>query len=242
MAIAHIAQHGPRQNYLLAALPESSFQHLLPQLAAVQLESGQMVDDSRGLPHAWFPATCVLSMQYTTSEGYATEVACIGNEGMTGIGAVMSGERLRHPLVVRSAGIAYRLPVRTVIDEFRRCEQWHNALLRYIQALLAQIMQTAACNRYHSIDQQFCRWLLTTLDRQATNQLSLTQEAIANTLGVRRESITEAARKLQRAGAIHYSRGHITVDDRSRLEAGACECYGLVRQEFERMQDRRIAA
>ena len=243
MPVAHLAQSGPRQNYLLSALPDNDFQNLLQELQPVQLEVGQTVHEAGPVSHAWFPASCVLSLQYVTSHGATIEVASIGDEGMAGVDAVMSDDHFQHPVVVRAAGIAYRLPVQTLITEFRRCPTLQAVTLRYLHSLLAQVMQAAACNRHHSIEQQLCRCLLSSLDRQPDSDIRLTQEFIANTLGVRRESITEAARKLQQAGVIHYRRGHITVDDRRALEAEACECYGVVRREVERMQqDGRIAA
>lgn len=237
MPIAQIAQHTPKQNLLLAALPEADYQRLLPHLEPVQLKIGQpLYETGSQMRHVYFLATCIVSLLYVTQNGSTTETAVIGNEGMVGVSLFMGGENSHNPTMVKSAGMAYRLKESVICDEFKHCDSVQHILLRYTQALLTQITQTAACNRHHSIDQQFCRCLLSSLDRLPSNELSMTQEFIATTLGVRRESVTEAAKKLQSAGLIHYTRGHITVTDREGLEAEVCECYSVVRKVYERMR------
>ena len=243
MAIAHIAPHNPQQNHLLAALPEEDYQRLLPQLEPVQMKIGQpLYETGAPMRHVYFLATSIVSLLYVTQNGATTEIAVIGNEGMVGVGLFMGGETTRSPTMVKSSGYGYRLKESIIKDEFKRCDSLQHILLRYTHALLAQVTQTAACNRHHSIDQQFCRFLLSSLDRLPSNELIMTQEFIANTLGVRRESVTEAAKKLQSAGLIHYSRGHITVTDRKGLESEVCECYSVVKKEYDRMRTDRIAA
>jgi CRP-like cAMP-binding protein len=237
------APHSPRQNLLLSALPEADYQRLLPHLEPVQLKIGQpMYDTGTAMRHVYFPANCIVSMLYVTRNGASTETAVIGNEGMVGVALLMGGETLQHPTIVKSAGVAYRVRESIIRTEFKQCNTLQDILLRYTHALLSQIAQTAACNRHHSIDQQFCRCLLSSLDRSGSNELSMTQEFIANILGVRRESVTEAARKLQSAGLIHYTRGHIVVTDRKGLEMEVCECYSAVKREFDRMRTPPIAA
>jgi CRP-like cAMP-binding protein len=247
MAITYIAPagslHSPTQNLLLAALPEADYQRLLPELEPVQMKIGQTLYET-GAPmrHVYFLASSFVSLLYVTRNGATTETAVIGNEGMVGIALIMGGETIQNPTVVKSSGVGYRVREAVIQAEFKHCDSLQQILLRYTHALLSQIAQTAACNRHHSIDQQFCRCLLSSLDRSSSNELSMTQEFIANTLGVRRESVTEAARKLQNAGLIHYSRGHITVTDRKGLESEVCECYSVVKREFDRMRPGRIAA
>ena len=185
--------------------------------------------------HVYFPTTCIVSLLYVMEDGASAEIAVVGNEGIVGVSLFMGGETTTSRAVVQSAGHAYRLKGQLLKDAFFRAGPMQRLLLRYTQALLTQMAQTAVCNRHHTVDQQLCRWLLLSLDRLTSNELTMTQELIANMLGVRREGVTEAAGKLQRAGLIHYSRGHITVVDRPGLESRVCECYQVVKKEFERL-------
>ena len=185
--------------------------------------------------NVYFPTTCIVSLLYVMEDGASAEIAVVGNEGIVGVSLFMGGESTTSRAVVQSAGHAYRLKGQLLKDAFFRAGPMQHLLLRYTQALLTQMAQTAVCNRHHSVDQQLCRWLLLSLDRLPSNELTMTQELIANMLGVRREGVTEAAGKLQRAGLIHYSRGHITVLDRPGLEARVCECYQVVKKEFDRL-------
>jgi CRP-like cAMP-binding protein len=187
------------------------------------------------LQHVYFPTASIVSLLYVMADGASAEIAVVGNEGIIGIALFMGGETMPTRAVVQSAGHAYRLKGQVLKEEFNRAGELQHLLLRYTQALLTQMSQTAVCNRHHSVDQQLCRWLLLSLDRLPSNELTMTQELIANMLGVRREGVTEAAGKLQNAGLIHYSRGHIKVLDRPRLEARACECYQVVKTEFDRL-------
>ncbi len=187
------------------------------------------------LQHVYFPTTAIVSLLYVMECGSSAEIAGVGNEGILGISLFMGGETTPSSAVVQTAGHGYRLPAKLLKEEFGRGGIVQQLLLRYTQALLTQMCQTAACNRHHSIEQQLCRWLLLTLDRMPSNELVMTQELVANALGVRREGITEAAGKLQRAGVIQYRRGHIAVLERSGLESGACECYAVVRKEMHRL-------
>jgi len=198
-------------------------------LGEVLYESGSQ------LRHVYFPTSSIVSLLYVMEDGASAEIAVVGNEGMVGVALFMGGETTPSRALVQSGGQAYRLRGQFLKDEFHRATALQHVLLRYTQALLTQMAQTAVCNRHHSVDQQLCRWLLLSLDRLPSNELSMTQELIANMLGVRREGVTEAARKLQTAGLINYSRGHITVLDRPRLEARACECYQVVKTEFDRL-------
>jgi CRP-like cAMP-binding protein len=231
----------PRQNHLLAALPRAQYAHLLPHLERVALPLGKALHESGvGLDHMFFPTTAIVSLLYVMESGASAEIAVVGNEGVVGIALFMGGETMPNRAVVQSAGHAYRLTAQHLRAEFARAGgRRHGALppllLRYTQALMTQMAQTAVCNRHHSVDQQLCRWLLFSLDRLPGNELTMTQELIANMLGVRREGVTEAAGKLQKAGLIHYTRGHITVLDRPGLEARVCECYEVVRKEFDRL-------
>lgn len=243
MPITPVAPPSPAQNHLLSALPEADYQRLLPQLEPVKMDIGQpLYETGCQMRHVYFPASCIVSLLYVTQNGATTEIAVIGNEGMIGVALFMGGETVRNPTMVKSSGYGYRLKESVLKEEFKHCESLQQILLRYTHALLAQVTQTAACNRHHSIDQQFCRCLLSSLDRLPSNELSMTQEFIANTLGVRRESVTEAAKKLQNAGLIHYSRGHIVVTDRKGLESEVCECYSVVKKEYDRIRTDRIAA
>jgi CRP-like cAMP-binding protein len=231
----------PRQNRLLAVLPESECERLFPHLERVPLPLGESLYESgERLSHVYFPTTAIVSLLYILEDGTSAEIAVVGNEGIVGIALFMGGETMPNRAVVQSAGHAYRLKGQLLKQEFtrfggRRRGVLPPLLLRYTLALLTQMAQTAVCNRHHSVDQQLCRWLLLSLDRLPSNELSMTQELIANMLGVRREGVTEAAGKLQRAGLIHYRRGRIIVLDRPGLEARVCECYEVVRKEFRRL-------
>jgi CRP-like cAMP-binding protein len=228
--------HNPSQNHLLAALPTAEFERLAAHLELVPMRLGDTLYEPGGqLQHVYFPTTAIVSLLYVMESGASAEIAGVGNEGILGISLFMGGDTTPSSAVVQTAGHGYRLPGRLLKDEFNRGGLMQSLLLRYTQALLTQMCQTAACNRHHAIDQQLCRWLLLTLDRLPSNELVMTQELVASALGVRREGITEAAGKLQRAGVIRYRRGHISVLDRSGLEAGACECYAVVKKELDRL-------
>jgi CRP-like cAMP-binding protein len=230
------AAHDPRQNRLLAALSEGDFERLSSRLRLVPLPLGQLLHESGSRQRAvYFPTTAIVSLLYMLADGAAAEIAVVGNEGIIGVSLFMGGETTTSRAVVQSAGYAYRLPSKLLKEEFTRGGAMQHLLLRYTQALLTQMAQTAVCNRHHSLDQQLCRWLLLSLDRLIGNELVMTQELIANMLGVRREGVTEAAGNLQNAGLIRYSRGHITVLDRPGLEARTCECYAVVKKEFDRL-------
>jgi len=226
----------PEQNSLLAALPESVRARLFPQLEPVGMPLGEVLYESGSqLHHVYFPTTSIVSLLYVMENGASAEIAVVGNEGILGISLFMGGETTPSRAVVQSAGQGFQLKAQLLKDEFHRAGPAMYLLLRYTQALITQMAQTAVCNRHHSVNQQLCRWLLMSLDRLPSNQLIMTQELIANMLGVRREGVTEAAGKLQNAGLILYSRGHITVLDRPGLEAEACECYLVVKKEFDRL-------
>jgi len=200
------------------------------------MKLGEAIYESGGrLQHVYFPTTSIVSLLYVMEDGASAEIAIVGNEGVLGIALFMGGETTPSRAVVQSAGYGYRLRAQLMKDEFNRAGPMMHLLLRYTQALITQMAQTAVCNRHHSVEQQLCRWLLLSLDRLSTHELTMTQELIANMLGVRREGVTEAAGKLQRAGLIRYSRGRITVLDRPRLEHEVCECYGVVKKEFDRL-------
>jgi CRP-like cAMP-binding protein len=226
----------PTKNRLLAVLPATEYERLHPHLEPVSMSLGAVVYESGSrLDYVYFPTTSIVSLLYVMEDGASAEIAVVGNEGMVGIALFMGGETTPSRAIVQSAGSAYRLPGRLMKEEFVRGGAMQHLLLRYTQALLTQMAQTAVCNRHHSVDQQLCRWLLLSLDRLPSNKLTMTQELIANMLGVRREGVTEAAGKLQGAGLIEYSRGRITVLDRPGLEALACECYGVVKTESDRL-------
>jgi CRP-like cAMP-binding protein len=228
--------HDPRQNHLLAALPASTFERLQPHLKLVALPLGEALSESGVvLRHVYFPTDSIVSLLYVMENGASAEIAVVGNEGVIGISLFMGGETTPSRAVVQSAGHAYQLPGHVLKKEFNQVGAMQHLLLRYTQSLLTQMAQTAVCNRHHSLDQQLCRWLLLSLDRLASNELVMTQELIANMLGVRREGVTEAAGELQQAGLIHYSRGRITVTNRSGLEARTCECYAVVKKECDRL-------
>ena len=228
--------HSPNQNHLLAALPTVEFERLAPHLELVPMLLGETLYEPGGqLQHVYFPTTAIVSLLYILESGLSSEIAGVGNEGILGISLFMGGDTTPSSAVVQTAGHGYRLQGRLLKEEFSRAGLMQRLLLRYTQALVTQMFQTAACNRHHSIEQQLCRWLLLTLDRLPSNELIMTQELVASTLGVRREGITEAAGKLQRAGFIRYRRGHIAVLERSGLETRACECYAVVKKEIGRL-------
>ena len=228
--------HSPRQNHLLAALPESESKRLYPDLELVPLLLGQVLYESGDpLQHVYFPTGSIVSLLYVMADGASAEIAVVGNEGILGISLFMGGNTTPSRAIVQGTGYAYRLKADLLKNEFERYGPTMHLLLRYTQALITQMAQTAVCNRHHSVDQQLCRWLLLCLDRLSSNEISMTQELIANMLGVRREGVTEAAGKLQDAGLIRYQRGRITVVDRLGLEARCCECYKVVKTEFDRL-------
>jgi CRP-like cAMP-binding protein len=228
--------HSPKQNHLLAALPALHYQRLSPHLEFVPMPLGEALYESGGrLQHVYFPTTAIVSLLYVMEDGASAEIAVVGNEGILGIALFMGGESTPSRAVVQSAGFGYRLKAQLLKNEFNRAGPVMRLLLRYTQALITQMAQTAVCNRHHSVDQQLCRWLLLSLDRLPANELNMTQELIANMLGVRREGVTEAAGKLQDAGIIRYNRGRIMVLDRQRLEQHSCECYLVVKKEFDRL-------
>jgi CRP-like cAMP-binding protein len=228
--------HDPRQNHLLAALTAEEYARLFPHLELVPMPLGYVLYESGSkLRHVYFPTTSIVSLLYVMIDGASAEIAVVGNDGIIGVALFMGGETMPNRAVVQSAGYAYRLRGQLLKQEFNRSGELQHLLLRYTQALLTQMAQTAVCNRHHSLDQQLCRWLLLSLDRLPSNDLVMTQELIANMLGVRREGVTEAAGNVQKAGLIEYSRGRITVRDRAGLEARACECYAVVKKEFDRL-------
>ena len=228
--------HFPLQNHLLAALPAADFKRLAPDLELVPLVLGDVIYESGGRQqYVYFPTTGIVSLLYVLENGSSAEIAVVGNEGMVGIALFMGGDTTPGRAVVQSAGFGYRLKAQLLKDEFKRAGPVMYLLLRYTQALITLMTQTAVCNRHHTVEQQLCRWLLLSLDRLPSESLSMTQELIANMLGVRREGVTEAAGKLQREGLIRYSRGRIEVLDRPGLEKSVCECYAVVKREFDRL-------
>jgi CRP-like cAMP-binding protein len=232
----------PRQNQLLAELPEAEFARWLPQLEPVKLALGQVLYESGGkMSHVYFPTSTIVSLLYVMENGASAEIAVCGNEGIVGISLFMGGGSTPSRAVVQSAGEGFRMSAHAMKEEFNRAGPVMHLLLRYTQALITQMAQTAVCNRHHSLDQQLCRWLLLSLDRLPGNDLVMTQELIANMLGVRREGVTEGALKLQKAGLIQYARGRITVLDRKGLEKRTCECYAVVKKEYDRLLPHRIA-
>jgi CRP-like cAMP-binding protein len=226
----------PRTNQLLAALPLAEWQRWQPQLEAVELPLGQVLYESGStLGHVYFPTTAIVSLLYVMQNGASAEIAVVGREGIVGVALFMGGESTPSRAVVQSAGHGFRLQAKAVKREFEASPAVMHLLLRYTQALITQMAQTAVCNRHHSLDEQLCRWLLLSLDRLSGSELRMTQELIANMLGVRREGVTEAALKLQKAGLIQYSRGRILVLDRPGLEQRSCECYAVVKKEYDRL-------
>jgi CRP-like cAMP-binding protein len=228
--------HSPQQNHLLAALPMAEFEPFAAHLELVPLLLGDMLyEPGEQLQHAYFPTTAIVSLHYVTESGASLETSGVGNEGVVGFPLFMGGNSTPSSAVVQTAGHAYRLQRSVIRQEFERAGSMRRLLLRYTQALITQMTQTAVCNRHHSIDQGLCRWLLAALDRIPSGELLMTQELIASLLGVRREGITDAAGKLQKAGLIRYRRGHISVLNRSGLESHACECYDVVKREMGRL-------
>jgi CRP-like cAMP-binding protein len=231
------------ENHLLAALPDAEAQRWLPQLERVEMPLGQVLYESGGtLSHVYFPTTAIVSLLYVMENGASAEIAVVGNEGIVGISLFMGGDSTSSRAVVQSAGLGYRLKAQIMKDDFNRAGPVLHLLLRYTQALITQMAQTAVCNRHHSLDQQLCRWLLLSLDRLQGNELVMTQELIANMLGVRREGVTEGALKLQQAGLIRYARGHISVLNRDGLQKRSCECYAVVKKEYDRLLPGKPAA
>jgi CRP-like cAMP-binding protein len=228
--------HSANHNHLLAALPTAEFERLAGHLELVPMPLGEILyEPGEQLRHAYFPTTCIVSLHYVTESGASAEIAGVGNEGVVGISLFLGGDTTPSSAVVQTAGHAYRLERGLLMQEFELGGPMRRLMLRYTQALITQMTQTAVCNRHHSVEQQLCRWLLMTLDRVPSGQLVMTQELVARMLGVRREGITEAAGNLQRAGLIRYRRGHIAVLGRSGLETRACECYDVVRKELGRL-------
>ena len=229
----------PQENHLLAALPAADLIRLLPRLELVTMRLGDGLYEPGGqLEHGYFPVSTIISLHYVTRSGASAELAGVGPEGVVGMALYMGGNTTMSSAVVRASGQAYRLERRALMAEFQRGSAFQSLLLRYTQALITQISQTAACNRHHSVEQQLSRWLLWTLDRLPPQELTMTQELVASLLGVRRESITEAAGRLQAGGLIRYRRGHIDVLDRAGLQCRACECYHAVRAEMNRLASR----
>jgi CRP-like cAMP-binding protein len=226
----------PNQNHLLAALPTAEFERIAPHLEWVAMRLGDVLYESGGrLSHVYFPATAIVSLHYVTESGASAEIAGVGNEGVVGVSLFMGGNTTPSRATVLTAGYGYRLRAGLMMEEFNRAGVMMRLLLRYTQFFIAQVAQTAVCNRHHSVEQQLARWLLSTLDRLPSNELTITQELIAGMLGVRREGITEAAGRLQQGGFIRYRRGHITVLDRRGLDSRVCECYAVVKKERERL-------
>jgi CRP-like cAMP-binding protein len=232
----------PETNGLLAVLPAAEHERLDPHLEPLSMVLGDVLYESGSRQdYVYFPTSSIVSLLYVMEDGASAEIAVVGNEGMVGVSLFMGGETTPSRAIVQSAGWAFRLSGQLLKREFTRAGPMQHLLLRYTQALLTQMAQTAVCNRHHSVDQQLCRWLLLSLDRLPSNKLTMTQELIANMLGVRREGVTEAAGKLQIAGLIRYSRGRITVMDRPGLEARACECYNVVKRESDRLLPNMLA-
>ncbi len=228
--------HSPRQNLLLSALSAECYAALSAHLELVAMPLGHVLHESSASMHyVYFPTTCIVSRLYVMEDGSSAEISIVGNDGVIGIALFLGGDTMPNRALVQSAGHAYKIECKVLQAQFHHSGEMQQLLLRYTQALMTQMAQTAVCNRHHSLDQQLCRWLLLSLDRLTTNEIVMTQELIANMLGVRREGVTEAAGHLQNAGLIKYSRGHIVVLDRTGLEARVCECYGVVKKEYDRL-------
>ena len=226
----------PRQNRLIAALPADDYARIAPALELVPIPLGHaLYEPGMQMRHVYFPIDSIVSLLCVMEDGASAEIAVVGNEGVVGVSLFMGGETTPSRAVVQGGGHAYRMKSQMLKEEFDRAGAMQHVLLHYTQALLTQMGQTAVCNRHHTLDQQLCRWLLLALDRLPSHELIMTQELIANMLGVRREGVTEAAGKLQRDGLIEYHRGHINVLDRPGLEARACECYAVVKREYDRL-------
>jgi CRP-like cAMP-binding protein len=232
-----LGPHDPQDNQLLAALSHAARERIYPKLRLVEMPLGKILHEpGDALRHIYFPTDCIVSLLYVLEDGSSAEICVVGNDGMIGVSLFMGGETTTSRAIVQSAGSAYRLKGRRLKQEFERQGETMHILLRYTQALITQMAQTAVCNRHHSVGQQLCRWLLLSLDRLPDNKLTMTQELIANMLGVRREAVTDAAGKLQKIGVITYQRGLITVLDRERLEQLSCECYAVVKKEADRLR------
>lgn len=230
------------RNYLFHSIPPTEWEKLLPHIEPIDLPLGKVLyEPGSKMSHVYFPSSAIVSLLYALENGSSAEIAVVGNEGVVGIAIFMGGESTSSRAVVQSAGKGYRIKSTIILEEFNRSGPLMHLLLRYTQALITQMSQTAVCNRHHTLDQQFCRWLLLSLDRLTSNELIMTQELIANMLGVRREGVTEAALKVQKAGLIKYTRGHITILDRLGLEKRTCECYNVVRLEYARLLPEKIA-
>jgi len=236
MASQQQPNSSPKSNHLLAALPAQDFENLVPHLELVPMALGQMLyEPGVQMRHAYFPTTCIVSLHYVTESGASAETAGVGNEGVVGVALFMGGDTTSSSAVVQTAGQAFRLDRYVLKELFEKGGALQRLLLRYTQALMTQMAQTATCNRHHSVEQQLCRWLLLTTDRLPDRELVMTQELVASMLGVRRESVTDAAGRLQNLGYIRYRRGHIGVLNRAGLETTACECYGVVKKELDRL-------
>ena len=230
------------RNYLFHSIPDPEWERLLPYIEPVSLPLGKVLyEPGTKMTHLYFPSTAIVSLLYALENGSSAEIAIVGNEGVVGISIFMGGDSTSSRAVVQSAGEGYRIKSSILKDEFNRAGPVMHLLLRYTQALITQMSQTAVCNRHHTLDQQFCRWLLLSHDRLTSNELIMTQELIANMLGVRREGVTEAALKVQKAGFIKYARGHITILDRLGLEKRTCECYQVVKSEYDRLLPEKMA-
>ncbi len=230
------------RNYLFHSIPDPEWERLLPYIEPVSLPLGKVLyEPGTKMTHLYFPSTAIVSLLYALENGSSAEIAIVGNEGVVGISIFMGGDSTSSRAVVQSAGEGYRIKSSILKDEFNRAGPVMHLLLRYTQALITQMSQTAVCNRHHTLDQQFCRWLLLSLDRLTSNELIMTQELIANMLGVRREGVTESALKVQKAGFIKYARGHITILDRLGLEKRTCECYQVVKTEYDRLLPEKMA-
>jgi CRP-like cAMP-binding protein len=230
-------RHDPQHNQLLGALSHAARARIYPKLRLIEMPLGKILyEPGDALRHIYFPTDCIVSLLYVLEDGHTAEICVVGNDGMIGVSLFMGGETTTSRAIVQCSGSAYRLKGTRLTQEFERQGETMHILLRYTQALITQMAQTAVCNRHHSVDQQLCRWLLLSLDRLPDNKLAMTQELIANMLGVRREGVTDAAGKLQKLGVITYSRGTITVLDRDRLEHLSCECYGVVKKEVDRLR------
>ena len=230
------------RNYLFHCIPDKEWERLVPYVEQVSLPLSKVLyEPGTKMNYVYFPSTAIVSLLYALENGSAAEIAVVGNEGIVGISIFMGGESTSSRAVVQSAGMGYRVPSKLILNEFNNAGSVMHLLLRYTQALITQMSQTAVCNRHHSLDQQFCRWLLLSLDRLTSNELVMTQELIANMLGVRREGVTEAALKVQKAGFIKYLRGHITILDRKGLENRTCECYAVVKAEYDRLLPNKLA-
>lgn len=236
MVAAVTAQKTPMQNHLLALLPQEVFERIAPHLELVSMPLGEALYEPGGqLHYAYFPTTAIVSLHYVMENGASAEIAGVGNDGVVGVALFMGGNTTPSQATVCAGGYGCRIKARLMMEEFNRAGPMMRLMLRYTQALITQMSQTAVCNRHHSMEQQMCRWLLFTLDRSASHELVMTQELIASMLGVRREGITETAGNLQRAGLISYRRGHITALDRPGLESRTCECYSVVKKELQRL-------